>query len=110
VEVDGDIWGQRGIRAGRADIVVAATLGENLDFQPVRTMIGVLTNAFLIAVYTATRFEVLEGADVVIEPDLEVHNHWDVRQQDDLVAKGRLAAAAAVPRIRAKLGQFTGAG
>ncbi len=90
-----------------ADVVVAATLGEALPFQPVRTLVGVLTNAFLIAVYSATRLDLMEGVDLVITPDLQVYNHWDVRQRDELIAKGRLAGEAAVPQIRNALDSFS---
>jgi NTE family protein len=90
-----------------AEVVVAATLGETLDFQPVRTLLGVLTNAFLIAVNTATRLNLSGRADVVIEPDLVVHNHWDVSQRDELIEKGREAGRASVPAIRAALAEFS---
>lgn len=98
------------VRDMGADVVVAATLGEALDFQPVRTLLGVLTNAFLIAVYTATRLDLTKGADVVIDPDLVVHNHWDVKQRDQLIDKGRAAALDAVPRIRAAIEQYRRSG
>lgn len=108
--VDGGIVANVPVRALTelgADIVVAATLGEALDFQPVRTLLGVLTNAFLIAVNTASRVDLMEGADVVVEPDLVVHNHWDARQRDELIEKGRAAALEAVPRIRSALDRFS---
>jgi NTE family protein len=98
----------RPLREMGADVVVAATLGETLDFQPVRTLLGVLTNAFLIAVYSASRHDLMQGADVVVEPDLVVHNHWDVRQRDELVEKGRQAGSEAIPRIRAALDAASG--
>lgn len=110
--VDGGIVANvpvRPLREMGADVVVAATLGEALDFQPVRTLLGVLTNAFLVAVYTATRLDLQQGVDVVIEPDLVVHNHWDLRQRDALVEKGRQAGVAALPRIRAALDAFSAA-
>lgn len=91
------------LREMGADVVVGATLGETLDFQPVRTLLGVLTNAFLIAVYSATRLDIAD-ADVVIEPDLVVHNHWDVRQRDTLIQKGLDAGREAVPSVRRALG------
>jgi NTE family protein len=111
--VDGGIVANVPVRPLRdmgADIVVAATLGAALPFQPVRTLISVLTNAFLIAVETATRLEMLEGVDVVIRPDLQVYNHWDVRQRDDLIARGRAAGEAAAPRIRDAMARFSGVG
>ena len=100
----------RPLREMGADVVIAATLGEALDFQPVRTLLGVLTNAFLIAVNTATRLDLRAGADVLVEPDLEVYNHWDIRQRDHLLEKGREAAAEALPRIRRALETATAGG
>lgn len=92
------------LREMGADVVIAATLGETLDFQPVRTLLGVLTNAFLIAVNTATRLDLTVGeVDVIIEPDLVIHNHWDTSQRDALIEKGHKAGSEAVPRIRAAL-------
>lgn len=97
----------RPLREMGADVVVAATLGEILDFQPVRTLLGVLTNAFLIAVNTATRLDLMGSADIIIEPDLEVHTHWDADQRDELIEKGREAGRAAIPRIRLALAELT---
>ncbi len=91
------------------DVIVAATLGEVLDFQPVRTLLGVLTNAFLTAVNTATRLDLMEGVDVVIAPDLVVHNRWDMRQREEIIEKGRAAAAAAIPDILAALDRVSAA-
>lgn len=93
----------RPLRDMGAAVVVAATLGETLDFQPVRTLLGVLTNAFLIAVNTATRLDLSGSSDVIIEPDLVVHNHWDLNQRDELIEKGREAGMRAVPAIRTAL-------
>jgi NTE family protein len=111
--VDGGIVANvpvRPLREMGADVVVAAMLGEALPFQPVKSLVGVLTNAFLIAVYTATSLDLLEGADVVIAPDLQVYNHWDVRQRDELIERGRLAGEASVPRILEALDRFSAAG
>ncbi|MGK7311190.1 MAG: patatin-like phospholipase family protein [Candidatus Longimicrobiales bacterium M2_2A_002] len=104
VLVDGGIVDNVPVVAARnlgADVTVAATLGDALDFDEVSNLLGVLTNAFLITVNTATRLSLeLDRADVVIEPDLEPHNHWDMKQRDELMAKGYDAGEAAVPRIR----------
>lgn len=93
-----------------ADVIVAATLGEALDFQPVRTLVGVLTNAFLIAVNTATRLDLKAGVDVLVEPKLEVYNHWDLRQREQLIERGRDAGREARPRIRAAIEAATAGG
>lgn len=100
----------RPLREMGADVVVAATLGETLDFQPVRTLLGVLTNAFLIAVNTATRLDLMGSADIIIEPDLKVHTHWDADQRDELIEKGREAGRTAIPRIRLALAELTPGG
>jgi NTE family protein len=111
--VDGGIVANVPVRPLRdmdTDVIVAATLGEALPFQPVRTLAGVLTNAFLIAVYSATRLDLMEGVDVVIAPDLHIYNHWDVRQRDELLARGRSAGEGAVAGIRAALARFSADG
>lgn len=114
VLVDGGIVENVPVQAVRdlgADVVVAATLGDALDFDKVRTLLGVLTNAFLITVNTATRLALeLERADVVIEPDLEPHNHWDMKQRNALLEKGHQAGDEAVPELRKALEQATGSG
>lgn len=111
VLVDGGIVENVPVQAVRdlgADVVVAATLGDALDFDEVRTLLGVLTNAFLITVNTATRLALaLDPADVVIEPNLEPHNHWDMRQRDELLAKGHRAGEEAIPRVLEALGSAT---
>lgn len=101
--VDGGVTGNVPIRAVRrmgAETAVAATLGEHLDFQPVRNIFGVLANAFLIAVNTATR-ATLEDADVIIEPALDGRPHWPLDQPDELIRLGYRAAEEATPAIRA---------
>lgn len=112
--VDGGIVENVPIRAIRdmgADVAVAATLGDVLDFDEVHSLLGVLTNAFLITVNTATRLSLeLEPAEVIIEPDLEPHNHWDVKQRDELIRKGYDAGWEALPRIREALGPASGSG
>jgi NTE family protein len=110
--VDGGIVANVPVRTLRdmdTDVTIAATLGDAMAFEPVRTLVGVLTNAFLIAVYTATRLALLEGVDVVIQPELDVYNHWDIRQRDELIAKGREAGEKAVPRIEEALARFNAA-
>lgn len=111
--VDGGIVANVPVRPLRdmgADVIVAATLGKAIAFQSVRTLMGVLTNAFLIAVNTATRFDLMKDVDVIIEPDLEVYNHWDFGQRDELITRGKAAGEAAVPRIREALARFSADG
>ncbi|MDX1674578.1 MAG: patatin-like phospholipase family protein [Longimicrobiales bacterium] len=104
VLVDGGIVDNVPVEAVRelgAEIAVAATLGDALDFDEVSNLLSVLTNAFLITVNNATRLSLeLDRADVVIQPDLEPHNHWDMKQRDELMEKGYQAGRDAVSRIR----------
>lgn len=94
-----------------ADVSIAATLGDALDFDEVSNLLGVLTNAFLITVNTATALSLeLDRADVVIEPDLEPHNHWDMKQRDELIQKGYEAGEDALARIREALEAATKSG
>lgn len=112
--VDGGIVDNVPVRAIRdmgADVAVAATLGYALDFDRVHTLLGVLTNSFLITVNTATRLSLqVEPADVVIQPDLQPHNHWDMKQRDDLIEKGYTAGRQAISRIRDALESATAVG
>jgi NTE family protein len=111
--VDGGIVANvpvRPLREMDADVIVAATLGKAIAFQTVRTLVGVLSNAFLIAVDTATRFDLMEGVDVVIEPDLQVYSPWDFGQREELIVKGQAAGEAAIPRIRDALARIGGDG
>ena len=105
--VDGGIVENVPVAAVRelgADVAIAATLGDALDFEEVSNLLGVLTNAFLITVNTATALSLeLDKADVVIEPDLDPHNHWDMKQRDELIEKGYAAGCDAVEQIREAL-------
>ena len=68
-----------------------------------------LTNAFLITVNTATQLSLaVDRADVVVDPDLEPHNHWDVKQRDELIEKGQAAGRDAIPEIREALEAASG--
>lgn len=97
------------IRELGADVAVAATLGDALDFEEVSNLLGVLTNAFLITVNTATALSLeLDKADIVIEPDLEPHNHWDMKQRDELIEKGYTAGKEAVEAIRTAMEEAGG--
>ena len=105
--VDGGVLGNipiEPLRAMGAGIVVAASLGDHLDFQPVRTIVGVLANAFLMAVNKLTRQTLAEGVDVLIEPELEGRSHWLLEDPDELIELGYRAGLDAAPAIRRALG------
>lgn len=91
------------LRRMGSDVVVAVMLGSHLDFQPVRNVLGVLANAFLIAVNTATRAN-LAGADVVIAPELAGRSRWSLAERDELIRLGYEAGVTGAERIRVLTG------
>ena len=104
--VDGGVLGNVPVgplRGMGAEVVVAATLGDHLDFQPVRNIGGVLANAFLMAVNKLTRQSLSEGVDVLIEPDVDGRSHWFAEDPDELIELGYRAGTDATPLLRAAL-------
>lgn len=103
--VDGGIVENVPVRAAKdrgADTVLAVVLTGVVDFKPPRTLVGVLANAFEIAVDRAAQLE-LEEADVVLQPELAEFNHWNTDNREAIIDAGRKAAEEAVPRIRETL-------
>lgn len=110
VLVDGGVLGNVPVgplRRMGSDVVVAATLGDHLDFQPVRNIVGVLANAFLMAVNKLTRHALAHGVDVVIQPDLDGRSHWLLDDPDELIELGYRAGVEATPLIRQAIATFT---
>lgn len=103
--VDGGIVENVPVRAVKelgADTVIAVSLSGVVDFKEPRTLMGVLANAFEIAVDGAEKLE-LEQADVVIRPDLGGFSHWNTEARHDIMTAGRKAAEEAIPEIRGVL-------
>ncbi len=100
--VDGGVVENVPVRAvrelGLPQVTVAVALMGRTDFRPVRTLVGVLANAFEIAVDAAQDRE-LEDADVVIRPDLTEFRRWDTDARDEIIEAGRRAGQEAVPEI-----------
>ena len=110
VLVDGGVLGNVPVgplRRMGSDLVVAASLGDHLDFQPVRNIVGVLANAFLMAVNKLTRQALAEDADVVIQPDLDGRSHWLLDDPDELIGLGYRAGVEATPLIRQAVTAFS---
>lgn len=83
---------------GLPQVTVAVALMGLTDFRPVRTLVGVLANAFEIAIDAAQDRE-LEGAAIVIRPDLTKFRRWDTDARDDIIEAGRSAGREAAPEI-----------
>jgi NTE family protein len=100
--VDGGVVENVPVRAvremGLPQVTVAVALMGLTDFRPVRTLVGVLANAFDIAMDAAQDRE-LEDADIVIRPDLREFTRWDTEARDEIIEAGRQAGQAAVPKI-----------
>ena len=113
VLVDGGVLGNVPVgplRRMGSELVVAASLGDHLDFQPVRNIVGVLANAFLMAVNKLTRQALADGVDVLIRPDLDGRSHWLLDDPDELIELGYRAGVEATPLIRQAVAAFTTAG
>lgn len=93
-----------------ADVRVGVTLGERVEFEKVRTLVGVLVNAFLMAVHTGARHELERHADVVVKPDLAGYHYWQLAAREEIRGRGRDAGRRAVEPIRAALRRVGGAG
>ena len=93
-----------------ADVRVGVTLGERVEFERVRTLVGVLVNAFLMAVHTGARRELERHADVVVRPDLAGFHYWDLEARREIRERGREAGRRAVEPVRRALRRAAGAG
>jgi NTE family protein len=69
----------------------------------VPNIIQVILQSFYITTYALAR-SALEDADIVIEPDLGNIGAGEFRRVRELIARGRLAAQRAIPKIKKKLG------
>jgi len=99
--VDGGLVENVPVRAVRelgADVIVAVALMGITEFRPVRNLLDVLANAFEIALDSAQDRE-LEGADVIIRPDLRRFKRWDTESKDEIMEAGRRAGLDAVEEI-----------
>jgi NTE family protein len=101
--VDGGVVENVPVQAVRelgSQVTVAVALMGLTNFRPVRTLIGVLANAFDIAMDAAQDRE-LEGADIVIRPDLREFRRWDTDTdtRDEIIEAGRRAGLEAAPKI-----------
>lgn len=76
-----------------------------------RNSLGLLSNEPLAEVLQGelgdARIEDAGHADVIIEPDLVVHNHRDLEQRDELIEKGREGGRAALDAIRTARAAFS---
>jgi NTE family protein len=90
------------LRSMGAEVVVAVNLSADRRYRIPEDIIDILFNAFDIAIDENTK-EQMKDADVVIEPHLADFRSMDVSQFEILIAEGRRAALACIPRIREAL-------
>lgn len=86
----------------RADIVIAVYL-EADTMQPPRTFTDVLSRSFNI-IQRHSDLAWRQQADVIIEPDVKPFVWDDFTRTPEIVAAGEAATRAALPKIRAVLG------
>lgn len=89
----------RAVREMGAPFVVAVSLGFALPFRPVKSWVQVLSNALDIAVNTQMRFEILEEADVLIDPELDGLSKVRTRDRAAIIEAGRSRAEEALPAL-----------
>jgi len=85
-------------RAMGADVVVAVSVGENLQQPTPLSMTGLVNRAVVVMMDTATR-RTLKDADLVLEPHLEGFDSLDFRRAAELVRRGYQAAEEASAQL-----------
>jgi NTE family protein len=88
-----------------ADVVVAVDItSPPLTARDYRSAFGVAAQASNLLTDRAN-LEFKAEPDVVVQPDLGAHGFNEYTGFDDLIERGRAAARAALPEIRARLGE-----
>jgi NTE family protein len=98
----------RAVHEMGAPVVVAVSLGAALPFEPAKSWMQVISNAFDIAVNSQMRFEILAEADILIDPDLEGFSKMRARDRDAIVEAGRRRAEEALPALEELLEEKAG--
>ncbi len=91
-----------------ADFVIAVNISAQPDAQPSSSTFEVLLQTFAIMGQSLNQYE-LKQADVVIRPGLATMKGGDFQGRNLAIIAGEKAALAALPEIRRKLQQRTGA-
>jgi NTE family protein len=103
--VDGGLSSPVPVQAARemgADFVIAVDISEKPDGQPVDSLSTIMWQTITIMGGVIGKTE-LQGADVVIRPNLPYVKSWDFKARHDAILEGERAAQNAVPLIRQKL-------
>jgi NTE family protein len=76
---------------------------EKIGKEP--NIFQVIMQAMYITTYSQVRASI-EGADIVIEPDLARFGAGDFHRAKEFIQQGKLAAQSAIPEIKRRLGNF----
>jgi NTE family protein len=103
--VDGGLSSPVPVQATRemgADFIIAVDISEKPDGQPVDSLSSIMWQTITIMGGVIGKTE-LQGADIVIRPNLPYVKSWDFKARHDAILEGERAAQNAVPLIRQKL-------
>ena len=103
--VDGGLSSPVPVQAARemgADFIIAVDISEKPDGQPVDSLSSIMWQTITIMGGVIGKTE-LQGADIVIRPNLPYVKSWDFKARHDAILEGERAAQSAVPLIRQKL-------
>jgi Patatin-like phospholipase. len=91
-----------------ADLVIGVELSQGRSpAQPPRNLIHIMLESLALVQQPLIR-ESAADADVLIRPDLQEFSVFELDRVGELVARGRAAAEAVIPRIRARLAELSG--
>ena len=89
-------------RSKGADIVIAVNIGKNVVNKDVGNILDITLQAVNIMSYEISKFKV-QGADVLIEPNVGEVGMMDFTQKEYCMRAGIEAAQRAVPELRKKI-------
>ncbi len=85
-----------------AEILVGVTFGQGRKEQVPENIFDVITSSLDIAVHSHTR-KIMQSADVLIEPNLELYSRTDIKKAEEIYKEGYNAAKIRIPYIIEKV-------
>ena len=92
-------------RSKGADIIIAVNLQKDVKNYQIDSVIDIITQSVNIMMRETSR-QKLQGADVVIEPDVKDVSLFDFSQKKMLMEEGIKAARKAVPKIKELIANY----
>jgi NTE family protein len=105
--VDGGLVSPVPVKIARrlgADIVIASDISAKPSLRPIEGTLDILLQTFTI-MGNSLAAEELNGADVVIRPDVSKLNSTDFQSRHLAILEGEQAGQAAIPQLRQKLAE-----